>query len=530
MRKIYLAFLTLCSAGLATAQVTVPADLTNADGFIYTDISEYVTADTTATGEQNNVVYLLEAGGVYAFTREVTWDFDVVLRATGDIEADGRPIILRVNLTGASDFDPMYRGFGSFTWDGLYIIMGEEGPEAAAYETASFRPQGDDKRFVFNNCIIEKSRQGTMRIEGANSVAILTNNYIRNFGDYEQLQGNGRLVDPRDNFIDSVIIRNNYVHNILDRLYIGLRNPGGNYLDLSGNTVFNHVGRHGFVQLGSMRETHINNNLFLNTQIMGTHPSYANEQIMYKGEVIYQFSIDSLPVGATAEMRNNAIYWQPQVEELWATFDSIEQAPLLSPELATLIGDTTESFIYGEFSLGNVPSVDPLVQYTREAVTYPDSTGITDIIVEDTRFIAANPAYDNGNNFNFAEFDPCLAEGSPYLNASTNGGPLGATWMCDYGPVGVKDVNYNRELALEVMPNPAASSANFSFMMLSTGQAELNVYDARGSLVKSIHDGTLAAGQHSMDMSGLNALSNGMYFVNLRTPEGRMFKRLVVQH
>lgn len=533
MQKLYTLALALCLATAAAAQtVTVPPNLNNDNGFVYTELIDFIESDTSATGDQLHDVYLLEAGGLYFFKEKAEWDFDVTLRATGDVATFGRPVVDRINVTGGTSLGRIYEGFGSITFDGLYMVLGEEGPDAAAYETSPIRPRGDNQRYVFNDCVVLKSRQGTMRIEGMNAVAVLTNNHIYNFGDYEKQQGNGRLVDPRTNFIDSVIIRNNYVHNILDRLYIGLRSPGGGYFDFSNNTVFNHVGRHGLIQLGYMQESHINDNIFYNTQVLGTSEEFANEQITYKDQVIYMFSIDTMGAGFSAEMRNNAIHWSPEVQAMWASVDGLDPAQTISPELATMIGDTSNSIIRTEIQLGNVPAVGPIVDYARESFLYPDSTGITDIMVEDPRYVAlpGNAGYDNGYLFDFSTFDPCLAEGSPLRTASTGGGGVGATWLCDYASSGVRDVNYNVDLGLAVRPNPVDATASLSFRTRASGLAELKVYDFNGKLMRTLHEGFLAAGEHRFDVDGLGELANGMYFVNLRTPEGRMFRRLNVQH
>ena len=187
MKKLYLSILALLfmAASAFSQSIVVPPNLDGTTMFPFTYLSDFIDADTAANGDQMHTVYQLETGGVYFFTGQKNWEFDVRLEAVGDPD-NGKPLVSRINTAGGTALAPIYRGFGNFEWDGIYIIMGEEGADAAQYETAPFRPEGNDKRFIFNNCIIEKSRQGTIRIEGENAKVYLTNCIIRNFGDFEK--------------------------------------------------------------------------------------------------------------------------------------------------------------------------------------------------------------------------------------------------------------------------------------------------------------------------------------------------------
>ncbi|MEL7162709.1 MAG: hypothetical protein AAFN92_18265, partial [Bacteroidota bacterium] len=225
--------------------IVIPPDLIDENGFKFSYIDLFVDADTSDTGEPLHNTYLMEAGGIYFFSKRNFWDYDTYFGAIGDTEALGRPIVERRNASGGSALQDVYRGPAGISFDNLDITMGDKGPNAANYEVAMVRGNGNGVTYRWNNCILRKVRQALARSEGINEKVFVTNCHIYNLGDFGQFQGNGRLVSPRQGPVDSIVFRNNVIHNVLDRLYIGFRHASLNYFQFSGNTVFNHVGRHG---------------------------------------------------------------------------------------------------------------------------------------------------------------------------------------------------------------------------------------------------------------------------------------------
>ncbi|MBC6994612.1 T9SS type A sorting domain-containing protein [Neolewinella lacunae] len=530
MTRFYAFLLTLlcCSVALTAQSVVVPANLTTAGGFSFTDLDSYIDADTTATGERAHDTYLLEAGGIYFFTKVNRWTYDVTLRATGDIEALGRPLVDRRDPTGGSNRVDFYRGSGSFYWDGIYLIMGDEGPNAASYETAPFRPEGFKKTYSWNNCIIEKCRQGTIRSEGDSVKVFVTNSLIRNFGDYERQQGNGRIVDLRTNFGDTVVIKNNVIHNILDRIYIGFRQRGLNYFEFSRNTVFNHVGRHGFIQMRNTKETVIKDNFIQNPSIIGSSPFLANEQINFRNQKNFLFTLDTLVEGGSVTMLNNNIHYTDDVLNHYATFDSVTKPDYYSPVfLQALTNDVADADFEEVLELGAVPDRQPLIDYSREAILYKDSIGITNIMVEDSLF-AVGTDYDRGYLFDFERFNPCYDPASVSATAATDGGSVGATSFCSELVNSVPEA-YNTTLKLTAAPNPAREEVTFAYDLSVAGKVDLSVYNTNGALVANVVSAHQGAGLQRITWNGLNTLSAGMYFAYIRTPQGRMYVKIFKQ-
>ncbi|WP_116105970.1 T9SS type A sorting domain-containing protein [Lewinella sp. IMCC34191] len=522
-------FLFVLAGALPAQSVVVPADLDDVGGIPATYIDVYIEADTSATGEQLHDTYLLEAGGLYYFTKTNRWDFDVTIAATGDTETLGRPIADRANPTGGTSLDEIYRGTGSFYWDNIYLILGDEGPNAAMYETASFRPQGVGQTYSWNNCIIEKSRQGTIRAEGDSAKVFITNSILRNFGDYELFQGNGRVVDLRATFGDSVVIKNNVIHNILDRIYIGFRQRGLNYFEFSNNTVFNHVGRHGFIQLKNTKESVINDNFIQNPSIMGSAPFLADEQINFEDEQNFLFTLDSVVTGASIEMLNNNIHWTDDVLAHYEDFEPVNKPELFSPLfITTMTNDTSEAYFTEVLELNAVPDRAPLIQYSEEAVTDQNATGLTNIMVEDSLF-AVNSAYDRGYLFDFRRFDPCYDPNAVSATAGMDGFAIGAAKFCGALISSNRRAPYNESLGLQAIPNPASDRLTLTYQTTVPGDVSLEIFDVRGLLLRQIVNRQAPSGSQQIVVDDLSDLPSNMYIAHLRTPEGRMHVKFLKQ-
>jgi|AntRauTorckE5430_2_1112549.scaffolds.fasta_scaffold00717_5 hypothetical protein len=535
MNKFYcLLTILVCGAfGLQAQSTTIPEGLNSgSDGIPVSWIDAFIDADTAMNGSQNNDTYLLVPGGNYVFTANNTWGFDVTIASAGGPD-DLRPFVGRARRDGAGNPGPIYTGTGNFTFDGIYLLLGDDGLDAAAYETASFRPAGDNKTYTFNNCIIEKSRQGTIRSEGENPTVIVTNNLLRNFGDYKRQQGNGRVVDIRTQFGDTVIIKNNVIHNILDRLYIGFRQQGLNYFEFSKNTVFNHVGRHGFIQLKNTKESVITDNFIQNPSIMGDFPFFANEQINLFNVAIPIFTLDTLLEGGSVTMLNNNIHWTDDVENHYATFDSVTKPVLFSPTFQAALtanGITREQAVFSEvLELANTPSRQPLIDYAREMILFKDSVGITDIMVQDSFEIDfLGRRADFPYNYNFENFSPCYDANAMSATAATDGGAVGAAGFCADLTSSTNNA-FNPRIALTAFPNPANDVITFNYSLHQPGQVFLTIVDMKGALIERVLSGAQIGGQHSITYDRLGNLKPGMYIAAISTASGRMHVKFMKQ-
>ena len=74
-------------------------------------------------------------------------------------------------------------------------------------------------------------------------------------------------------------------------------------------------------------------------------------------------------------------------------------------------------------------------------------------------------------------------------------------------------------------PNPFSLSTDISFSLPKAGQVRLAVYDGQGRLVKTLAEGTRAAGTHQVSVSGLES---GVYFYRLEAGSTSLTRRMVV--
>lgn len=93
--------------------------------------------------------------------------------------------------------------------------------------------------------------------------------------------------------------------------------------------------------------------------------------------------------------------------------------------------------------------------------------------------------------------------------------------------VGIKNVPTNN-LELSINPNPATEgAAQLAFELKESGKTQIDITDVRGSLVRTIQNGTLNAGANYVPLN-VAGLQNGVYFVRVQSGNLTGTKKLVV--
>jgi hypothetical protein len=81
-------------------------------------------------------------------------------------------------------------------------------------------------------------------------------------------------------------------------------------------------------------------------------------------------------------------------------------------------------------------------------------------------------------------------------------------------------------------PNPFNPSTTINFELSRPGSVNLRIYDVAGRLVKTLTDGFMGSGPHSVGWDGTtrdgSRVSSGVYFYVLQTPERTVKSQLVV--
>jgi hypothetical protein len=97
---------------------------------------------------------------------------------------------------------------------------------------------------------------------------------------------------------------------------------------------------------------------------------------------------------------------------------------------------------------------------------------------------------------------------------------------------GVDDEALKGTALLPVRPNPFGQSTTVSFDLAAPGAVRLEVYDARGVLVRTLEDAVLPAGQHHRQWDGRDAggrnVAAGVYFARLRTADTHAMEKMLL--
>lgn len=108
-----------------------------------------------------------------------------------------------------------------------------------------------------------------------------------------------------------------------------------------------------------------------------------------------------------------------------------------------------------------------------------------------------------------------------------------AAWIYsnyDFGPVGIDDpaANVARQFALKQnYPNPFNPSTTISFNIQKRAKVTLDVYNPLGQKVKTLLNGAVNAGAHTVEFSG-NDLSSGIYFYQLTVDNFKSTRKMVL--
>jgi hypothetical protein len=81
---------------------------------------------------------------------------------------------------------------------------------------------------------------------------------------------------------------------------------------------------------------------------------------------------------------------------------------------------------------------------------------------------------------------------------------------------------------VRVFPNPASQSNQIDFSLEKAGNVQITILDKNGGLVKTVLRDQLEAGSHSQTID-LSDLEPGLYFFKVKTPEGTISRKVIVE-
>ncbi len=508
------------------------------DNFNPTNLSDVINGDTMPTGERmdNNTIYRLMNGGVYITNARIEntaeWPIQIEAMDLTTTAQGQKPVITRVpNASG--DYQPVIWASGDVTLKNLWIISGETGP-GEQHNWGQSRFFGANSRVIVRDCIIEKDRGGFLQFRADSIKCYVDNCIFRNGGNRFILEGNGRGIDSHQFAMDTLIVRNTVIHNIVDRVFRSLGNViPHNWIEFDHCTIFNQFGRHGGVVLEQAQNFKFTNNLWINPNMLGASPRYADEQNNPDNEVNKVFTLDTLVDPTNVIISNNNLFWTQDVRDIWAKHDTVNQPPVYSTLIQEAMGDTTGGYFSEEVELRNVPV--RITQYLDDLLANPAAEDMFDVIVQDITAQGTNR--DFGNLFDFVgaldgegDFDPCYdLDGTQSATAATDGGPIGVRSLCGL-LTSVYDQKVNPELELVISPNPVRDQMNIAYELQKNGLTRINIYDMTGRLVEVVANQFQHSGLQTIDWSAPQAMPNGNYLLHLQTQEGQMVKKFTLAH
>ncbi len=198
-----------------------------------------------------------------------------------------------------------------------------------------------------------------------------------------------------------------------------------------------------------------------------------------------------------------------------------------SPDFVSVQGDLPEMPVYS--SVLEMHSDDVAVIGTEKGVWVSDNVTSGEWYqasneMNDVPVFALKQQYLFKNTFTITFVDPSTGEESweIYPGIENSGMIYAATYgrgifRCEtFEEVGYDEHNIDNTTAsqISVYPNPAVTSATVAFDMERSSDAELNIFDIQGRLVKSVSYDNLQTGHQTLSIN-VNDLEKGTYIVRL---------------
>ena len=104
-----------------------------------------------------------------------------------------------------------------------------------------------------------------------------------------------------------------------------------------------------------------------------------------------------------------------------------------------------------------------------------------------------------------------------------------AIWYDYYWNTAVQEYPVHKPRPIEALLSPTISGgiARLAFATQTTGNVGVTLYDAAGRTVKTIFDGAMQAGDHTVPVEA-QGLAAGIYFVRVQTPDGECTKTMTI--
>ena len=478
-----LSLLTVSAMGQRIVQVPSNDELGNA-----------ILGDTLENGDRVdvNTIYELERDGLYPVAKEITLNSKLHIRAA---EGTGLLPAIYAEKDESNNYPKIINTKGDVTLENVYI-SNANGADANP-KWGGFRVGGTNSRVILKGCQFEYDKASTVQIRADSIKLYMTNCVAAKTGNYATYNGNGRLIDTRGYYVDSIVVQHVTVYYMQDRI---IRNMGGeiNYLEFNHITVVNNQGMHGVFAMAKVHHAKIVNNLVIDGEYGGDRLNSLEQTGPYPDNLhIYMITMDTVYDDTQLEIHNNNFAFTPDLITFFDGNDTIWKPMVLAPLVAKTLGaDSVNAYFEEVVEFENMPALP--WDFLEAIYTNPQPEPMPNNWPDDIGISNINASY---------------ADTYASYTAAEGGIPLGdLNWFPEY--MSVKEIQLISDM--RVFPNPTTAYANVEFEMLESSAVTLNVYSITGQIISSADAGLLHTGRQSIRLD-VSHLQTGVYFCTVKS-------------
>lgn len=456
------------------------------------NLSDVIMSDTTATGERvdDNTWYVLERNGYYPVSKSLQLATPLQIK-TKDGAGAIAFIYAEPNSTGS--YPQLIKNNGDITLESVSISnLNGAGNQP---KWGGFRAQGENTKVVLKNCYVDWDKACALQIR-ANGISVTMENCrMGKFGNYKQINGNGRIIDAREYDLNEVVIRNCTFYHLADRIIRNMQGGTINSFIFDHNTGAHIQGFHGTFHMGKVKYCQITNNLILNPKYMGNHPNVGEQTgPAPDSENHYLITADTILAETQFIIHHNNFAYEQDVLDMFAANDSVSKPEVLAPIVATAMGSAAGAASMEEVvaftSMPELPKEFMYAIFTKPEVipdNFPDELGL-------------------------AAIDATYPTTATSYTAAEGGKPLGdLNWFPEFASI---SSNALAEDVVSVYPNPTQGELFVKIDLDS--EATVTISDLSGKTLKTV-TATTANEVNRIDVSDL---ADGLYIYNVTTAKG----------
>ncbi len=494
MKNYYTSFMTLVVMMITLGAFSQEPRIVQVDGYDPTsgeDPAQYenalyytILADSTERQTNPNVIFELKRNHIYYLGKQIE-NYDFKLHIRGE---EGEGLLPEIQASQKSDGTyglDYIRSYYDMTLEN--IAVNNYLPDGG-YQHWVIELRGTGSKYEFINCTFDGDRASSVCARADSLNIQIRNCTAGNLGYRTAFGGNGRFIDlrPEAMYLDTLIIENSTTYNSSDRIIRNM-NTHVNYLYIDHLTAVNTVGRHGGIQLGDAKNATVKNSVFANVIMLGHTDAHTSEQTQPENPPKFSvITLDTIYDDGNYVIKNNNIYWDESVHNLWNQIDSVSQPDFVNPLLVEAVGEGNEDNMYFTEPLSFEAMCDPQISYVAlyyadpNAGTYPDSWCV---------------GGDGG--FFPDQIDLSYSTSSQSYTAADGGLPVG---NLNYFP----DIETNTEEVLlpevlvDAYPNPFNQEININYHVKQKGLVNITIFDVSGRKIKDLVSTEQSTGEYTI--------------------------------